>query len=463
MIAGAAAADARSRRRGRGRGRCRSRPGGRPSGRARRWPSSNWRRTRWPGPFGATMPTSTPGGGSIWPKWIAKPWANSSRLPAAIPSAISASQISACFSSGSRIITTSPRLAASATSSTSRPAASASARLEESGRRPTTTSTPGVLQVERVGVALGAVAEDGDGLALELRRGRRPCRRRCRRFVMGADASASRQAQLAAHQLARGGARQRRGELDPLRDLEAGQRLGAVAAQLVRRRPRRRPRGRRRAVTACCHSGSARPTTAASATSGWRSSTCLDLGRDHVLAAADDHVVDAGPRRRGSPPRRCGRGRRCAASRRRRRSRGRRSAPGRGSRRPGSAGGWSAAAGPAEPSLRSASAGRERRHLRAGLGQAVGLDHGRAPAERLLERRPSGTGPPPTRIARGAGEVGAGLEQPGQHRRRPARRRVIPSLVERARRPGRRRSRRGPRRWCRRSPSASRSRARRRG
>ena len=29
----------------------------------------------------------------------------------------------------------------------------------------------------------------------------------------------------------------------------------------------------------------------------------------------------------------------------------------------------------------------------------------------------SGTGPPPTRIARGPGEVGAGLEQPGQHRR----------------------------------------------
>ena len=51
-------------------------------------------------------------------------------------------QTSPCFSSGSRIITRSPRLAASAMSSTSSPAASALARLEESGRRPTTTSTP---------------------------------------------------------------------------------------------------------------------------------------------------------------------------------------------------------------------------------------------------------------------------------------------------------------------------------
>ena len=48
-------------------------------------PSANWRRTRWPGPLGATMPTSTPGGGSIWPKWIEKPWANSSRLPGRDP------------------------------------------------------------------------------------------------------------------------------------------------------------------------------------------------------------------------------------------------------------------------------------------------------------------------------------------------------------------------------------------
>ena len=88
------------------------------------------------------MPTSIPGGGSIWPKWMLKPWAKRSRFPGARPSLISFSQTSACFSSGSRIMITSPRLAASVTSRTSRPAASASGLLFESGRRPTTTDTP---------------------------------------------------------------------------------------------------------------------------------------------------------------------------------------------------------------------------------------------------------------------------------------------------------------------------------
>ena len=39
-----------------------SRPGGSRSGRARREPSRYWRRTRWPGPLGATSATSTSGG-----------------------------------------------------------------------------------------------------------------------------------------------------------------------------------------------------------------------------------------------------------------------------------------------------------------------------------------------------------------------------------------------------------------
>ena len=64
-------------------------------------------------------------------------------------------------------------------------AASALARLEESGAQADDDVDPGVLEVEGVGVALGAVAEDGDGLAVELARGRRPCRRRCRRFSCG--------------------------------------------------------------------------------------------------------------------------------------------------------------------------------------------------------------------------------------------------------------------------------------
>ena len=88
------------------------------------------------------MPTSTSGPGSIWSKWIENPWANISRLPGAIPSLISLSQTSACFSSGSSTITTSPSLAASAIDVTRRPSAFAFSTEDESSRRPTTTSTP---------------------------------------------------------------------------------------------------------------------------------------------------------------------------------------------------------------------------------------------------------------------------------------------------------------------------------
>jgi len=88
------------------------------------------------------MPTSTSGPGSIWPKWIEKPWANISRLPGAIPSLISLSKTSACFSSGSRTITMSPSLAASAIDVTRSPSALAFSTDDESSRSPTTTFTP---------------------------------------------------------------------------------------------------------------------------------------------------------------------------------------------------------------------------------------------------------------------------------------------------------------------------------
>ena len=65
-------------------------------------------------------------------------------------------------------MTRSPRLAASAMSRTLSPAASALARLEESGRSADDDVDSGVLEIERVGVALGAVTEDCDGLAVEL-------------------------------------------------------------------------------------------------------------------------------------------------------------------------------------------------------------------------------------------------------------------------------------------------------
>ncbi len=88
-------------------------------------------------------------------------------LPSAMPSRISSSQTCRWSSSGSRIITRSPRLAASTTGSTSRPC---SRRLRDGGRvgtQPDDDVDAGVLEVERVGVALRAVADDGDGLAVE--------------------------------------------------------------------------------------------------------------------------------------------------------------------------------------------------------------------------------------------------------------------------------------------------------
>ena len=62
---------------------------------------------------------------------------------------------------------TSAHLAASATVPTSRPASSAFLALAEPGRRPTLDVDAGVLEVERVGVALRAVADDGDFFRLD--------------------------------------------------------------------------------------------------------------------------------------------------------------------------------------------------------------------------------------------------------------------------------------------------------
>ena len=80
--------------------------------------------------------------------------------------------------------------------------------------------------------------------------------------------------QRPAHQLPRRGPRQRRGELDPLRDLERRRGLARSGGAGRRRLVAEPLRRTTIAVTACCHSGSSRPTTAASTTSGWRISTC---------------------------------------------------------------------------------------------------------------------------------------------------------------------------------------------
>ena len=45
-------------------------------------PSTYWRRTRWPGPFGATIATSTSAGGLIRPYRMLRPWPKKSALPA---------------------------------------------------------------------------------------------------------------------------------------------------------------------------------------------------------------------------------------------------------------------------------------------------------------------------------------------------------------------------------------------
>ncbi len=73
---------------------------------------------------------------------------------------------------------------------------------------------------------------------------------------------------------------------------------------------------------------------------------------------------------------------------------------------------WVVSSGrPAEPSLRRASTGARRRHLRAGLREAVGLDHGRAPPDRLFERLLGHRAAADQDRPR-PGEVGVGLEQP---------------------------------------------------
>ena len=86
-----------------------------------------------------------------------------------MPSRISSSQTWRCSSSGSRIITRSPRLAAS---TTRQHLEALLARLGDRGgvlAQADDDVDAGVLEVERVGVALGAVADDGDGLAVEER------------------------------------------------------------------------------------------------------------------------------------------------------------------------------------------------------------------------------------------------------------------------------------------------------
>ena len=301
----------------------------------------------------------------------------------------------------------------------------------------------GVLEVEGMRVALGAVAEDRDGLAVELAE--------VGVFVVedvvGFHGRAGYRSGPSSHQLARRRAWQRRGELDPLRHLEAGERLGAVAAQLVRGHLRAAfehdDRGHRLlplGVLAADHGGVGHL--------GVAQQHLLDLGRDDVLAAADDQVVEpvldveeaflidfaevAGVQPAVGVGAAGGDGRSLDQD----------LAVGGDPQ----VGGEQRPAGGAELAARVG--GRQRRHLRAGLGEAVGLDHGRALGDRLFQRLLRDRAAADQDRPR-AGEVGAGLEQAGQHRRHQRDDRD-PVLLAARRRRGRRRSRRGRPRWSRR-------------
>ena len=97
-----------------------------------------------------------------------KPWPNIRCWPLRVCGSISLAYITACFSSGVRIIITSAHLAASVGVTTLRPSCSAlglrgGVRLEADDE----VLHAALAQVERVGMALAAIANDGDLLRLD--------------------------------------------------------------------------------------------------------------------------------------------------------------------------------------------------------------------------------------------------------------------------------------------------------
>ena len=95
-----------------------------------------------PGPFGATINTSTSLGATIWPKFILNPWANAKAFPASKYGATCSLYIAACFSSGISIITISAALTASGTVATCNPSFSATFQDLLPSYKPTITSIP---------------------------------------------------------------------------------------------------------------------------------------------------------------------------------------------------------------------------------------------------------------------------------------------------------------------------------
>ena len=164
-----------------------------------------------------------------------------------------------------------------------------------------------VLQVERVGVALGAVAEDGDGLAVEQREVGVLVVDDVARLEMHEQPMSRSRSSFPARCAAARDARRPLGHL-VRREARAAERAQLV---VVPRRASAAPRSR---PPPRCHSGSSRPCTPASATAGCSSSACSTSAGATFSPPVDDHVVGP-PSTSGSPPRRGGRGRWCAASR----------------------------------------------------------------------------------------------------------------------------------------------------
>ena len=120
-----------------------------------------------PGPFGATMITSTSGGGTTVLKWMANPCENSSVLPFTRWGATSCSYTSAIFKSGTARKITSASLTASAGVHHGQALLRCHGPRRAAGIEPDDDVHAAVLEVERVGVSLRPEADDRAGLGGE--------------------------------------------------------------------------------------------------------------------------------------------------------------------------------------------------------------------------------------------------------------------------------------------------------
>ena len=132
-------------------------------------PSVNWRRTRWPGPLGATIPTSTPGGRLDLPVVDREAVAEQDHVALGDPVADLLLPDVVVELVGQQ---DHHEVAAAGGLDDGQHLEALLARLGDRGgvlAQADHDVDAGVLQVEGVGVALGAVADDRDGLAVEER------------------------------------------------------------------------------------------------------------------------------------------------------------------------------------------------------------------------------------------------------------------------------------------------------